>query len=162
MFGLGNIVGGLAGAVGGLVGGIAKTGVGAVSTIVTSTVGGAKNGATTGALPQLLGGAASTLTPLGQALGPPSASTTPITSSNGDTELDSHFRQAAIGVFGLAAFLLPIPGFLKGMLTGPAVAALMMAEHKVTHHPHVAAAAPAPAPAASAEGSAAYGAPMAG
>jgi hypothetical protein len=156
MFGLGNIVGGLAGAVSGLVGGLAKTGVGAVTTLVSSTLGGAKNGATGGALPQLLGGASTTLTPLGAALGPASASTTSITSSNGDTETDSHIRTVVVAVFGLLTFLLPLPGFLKGMIAGPGVAYAMMLEHKLTHHPHAAA-----PPVAAAE-TAPQAAPMAG
>lgn len=153
-----NILGGVLGGVGGLLHGIAAHGIPAVTGIVDKTINGATKGVTGtagGLLSSVLDTAAKTLTPLGQDIGPPSASPLPATSNAGDTELDSLFRDLVLaggGLFG-ALVLGRIPiigGFLRPVV--PVVTGMLMKwEHKLTHHAPAAitsALVNAPAPAA--------------
>lgn len=133
---LGNIVNGALGGVTGLLGGVLTHGVGAVTGILSSTVSGAVKGATTGenALPGVIANAGQDLTPLGKTGGTATASTLPATSSTGDTELDSVIRKALIAALGAVTAMLPLPTWLKALIVGPVVTALMAAEHQLTHH----------------------------
>lgn len=136
-----NILGGVLGGVGGLLHGVAAHGIPAVTGIVDKTVSGATRGVTGttgGLLSSVLDTAAKTLTPLGQDIGPPSASPLPVTSNAGDTELDSLFRDLVLAGGGLVGALvlgrIPFVGGLLRPLIPIATGMIMKWEHKLTHH----------------------------
>jgi hypothetical protein len=139
-----NILGLAKGALGaavGLVTGTLTHTLGAVTGIVKTTVSTAESAASgasgLGNIVNVVKELGQTLTPLGQEAGPASATSNPLTTDQGYSELDGYMHDATIAGIGIAGFFLtkkiPVIGGLVSKLIAFLTPLFLKWEYRLTH-----------------------------